>query len=77
MAKTVSITLTAKGADAGPFDITAHVGTGGAPIAITGGTNVNLVVGTPVQFTGVDESATYIKLTSKGLCTNYVFLAIQ
>lgn len=76
MAKTVSITLTAKGADAGPFTITSHVGTGGAALQ-TIASNVALVVGTPVQYTNVDESATYIKLTSTGLCTNYVFLAIQ
>lgn len=75
MAKTVSITLTAKGADAGPFTITAHVGTSGPAIPVA--SNVNLVVGTPVQYTNVDETATYIKLTSTGLCTNYVFLAIQ
>ena len=76
MAKTVSITLTAKGADAGPFDITTHIGTSGA-VLDTLGTNVALVVGTPVQYTSVTESATYVKLTSKGLCTNYIFLAIQ
>ena len=75
MAKTVSITLTAKGADAGPFDITSHVGSG--PALQTIASNVALVIGTPVQYTNVDESATYIKLTSKGLCTNFVFLAIQ
>lgn len=76
MAKTVSITLTGKGADAGPFNITSHVGTSG-PALQTVASNVALVVDTPVQYTNVDESATYIKLTSTGVCTNYVFLAIQ
>lgn len=74
MAKTLSITLTSKGADAGPFDIIAY---NGNTLLSTVASNETLVVNTPVQYTSVDEAATKIRILSKGLCTNYIDLTIQ
>lgn len=74
MAKTVNITLTAKGADTGNFTVSAYNGsTFLADIA----TNQNLVVGTPAQYTNVPDAATYIRVASTGNCTNYIALQIQ
>jgi hypothetical protein len=74
MAKTLSITLTSKGADAGPFDIIAY---NGNTVLSTVVSNATLVVNTPVQYTNVPEAATSVRLLSKGLCTNFIDLTIQ
>ncbi len=74
MAKTVNVTLTAKGADTGNFTVSAY---NGNTFLSTIATNQNLVVGTTVQYTNVDDAATYIRVASTGNCTNYVAMQIQ
>jgi hypothetical protein len=79
MAKTVSITLTSKGVDAGPFTLTAYSSISISPSTLLPWTKtgVNLVVDTPVQYTDLDETAKVIRITSTGLCTNLIDITIQ
>jgi hypothetical protein len=67
----VLLTLnTPAGADLGPFNLTANVGS----VVPSTGTRVELLAGLTVA---VDDSATSITITSTGNCTNNISVLIQ
>lgn len=74
MAQSIIITLTLAGSDTGPFDLFTDADGYASPFA-SGISKASLTAG--YLSTVIPDAATIIKVVSKGLCTNAVFLPIQ
>lgn len=74
MAQTLLITLTLAGSDTGPFDLFTDADGYAAPFA-SNVSKTSLTAG--YLSTVIPDAATIIKVVSKGLCTNSIFLPIE
>ncbi len=74
MPQSIIITLTLAGSDTGPFDLFTDADGYASPFA-SGVSKTSLTAG--YLSTVIPDAATIIKVVSKGLCTNAVFLPIQ